>query len=322
MDTLNIQSSGKPWKYSYTINDKNKWTVDGLFPINISNSEVVILKDKVYIIGGYNGSIVISDVYSAKIKDNGTLDSWEYENSLLDPLSSSQAVVFKDYIIMLGGFDGRKWTKNITIAKLTEKGKLGNWLYMHPLPSSIGESQSLLYGNRIYLLGGYDGYNYSTSVYTATIEDNGSISEWENCTNLPIPVRKTSSIILNNNIYIIGGYDGSPVSEIYVSSINSDGSLTEWKEFGKLPEPLFNTKLIEVKNALYLIGGNDSELHSSKVYKANIIQNKYLLGWEEDIPLPNTLSKTNVININDIVYLIGGFVNGKGTVREILKREF
>jgi N-acetylneuraminic acid mutarotase len=66
-------------------------------------ASAVITKNRVYLLGGNNGSAYVSTVYTAPINADGTLGTWTTGTSLPVELSSSQVIMTKNCIYLLGG---------------------------------------------------------------------------------------------------------------------------------------------------------------------------------------------------------------------------
>ena len=59
-----------------------------------------------YLLGGSNGNSSVSTVYTAPINADGTLGEWAAYTSLPDGVFSSQAIVTKNRVYLLGGHNG------------------------------------------------------------------------------------------------------------------------------------------------------------------------------------------------------------------------
>jgi hypothetical protein len=72
----------------------------------------------------------------------------------------------------------------------------------------------------VYLLGGYNGSAYVSTVYTAPINSDGSLGTWTTGTSLPGVFSLSQAIVTKNRVYLLGGYNGSAyVSTVYTAPI-------------------------------------------------------------------------------------------------------
>jgi hypothetical protein len=72
----------------------------------------------VYLLGGYNGSAYVSTVYTAPINSDGTLGTWTTGTSLPGALSHSQAIVTKNRVYLLGGYNGSAYVSTVYTAPI------------------------------------------------------------------------------------------------------------------------------------------------------------------------------------------------------------
>ena len=82
------------------------WTIGTPLPGPVSQSQAIVTKNRVYLIGGHNGTSFISTVYTAPINSDGTLGTWTTGTPLPNVLDYSQAIVTKNRVYLLGGRNG------------------------------------------------------------------------------------------------------------------------------------------------------------------------------------------------------------------------
>ncbi len=169
---LTHPGSGKPWKQQYEFNTEQStnitgWTTGTSLPGVLSLSQAIVTKNRVYLLGGFNGNDITSTVYTAPINTDGTLGTWTTGTSLPEGLVGSQAIVTKNRVYLLGGFNVNGIVSTVYTAPINTDGTLGTWTTGTSLPEGLGGSQAIVTKNRVYLLGGYTGSAYTNAVYTA-----------------------------------------------------------------------------------------------------------------------------------------------------------
>ena len=92
------------------------WTTGTPLPVRLNVSQAVVTKNRVYLIGGHNGTTTASTVYTAPINADGTLGAWTIGTSLPGPLSHSQAIVTSSKVYLLGGYNGTTVMSSIYVA--------------------------------------------------------------------------------------------------------------------------------------------------------------------------------------------------------------
>ena len=138
--TSNLHINGQPWRQQYFFNVQNNgtlgtWSTYGTsLPGTLSYSQAIVTNGYVYLLGGNNGSSIVSTVYYAPINSNGTLGTWSTGTSLPGALGYSQAIVTNGYVYLLGGYNGSSYTS--TIYYISFNGGLNNYLNNIYLPGS------------------------------------------------------------------------------------------------------------------------------------------------------------------------------------------
>jgi hypothetical protein len=88
---------GQPWRqqsaFNLTSNGVSQtWTTATALPATVAHSQAIGTKDRVYLLGGHNGSATSSTVYTAPIATDGTLGTWTTSTSLPATVANSQAI--------------------------------------------------------------------------------------------------------------------------------------------------------------------------------------------------------------------------------------
>ena len=104
-----VAGSGQPWRQQYAFNttqssDITGWSTGTSLPTALSHSQAIVTKNRVYLLGGFNGSSSVSTVYTAPINSDGTLGTWSTGTSLPGALYGSQAIVTQNRVYLMGGW--------------------------------------------------------------------------------------------------------------------------------------------------------------------------------------------------------------------------
>ena len=181
-------------------------------------------------------------------------------------------LITKNYVYVCGGYNGTDTLNTVYTAPINSDGTLGTWVTAGNLPGPLRGSQVVAYVNKVYLLGGVNSSGYTSTVYTTTINSDGTLGTWVTGTSLPINVDGSQIIVTQNRVYLLGGYNGtSVVSTVYTAPIYLDGTIGSWVTGTNLPVTLAWTQAIVTKNRVYLLGGMTSAAtYVSTVYTAAI----------------------------------------------------
>ena len=242
------------------------WTTATALPGTVAYSQAIVTKNRVYLLGGDINGTHSATVYTAPINTDGTLDTWTTATALPGTVAYSQAIVTKNRVYLLGGYNGA-FSSTVYTAPINADGTLGTWTTATALPAPVTYSQAIVTKNRVYLLGGYINGAFSSTVYTAPINADGTLGTWTTATALPGTVTYSQAIVTNNRVYLLGGLiNGASSATVYTAPINTDGTLGTWTTATALPATVYYSQAIVTKNRVYLLGGIINGDPSSTVY--------------------------------------------------------
>ena len=221
------------------------------------------------------------------------------------------AVIGETYANTMSGITGKPWKQQYSFN--TANSTIGAWVTDTPLPNSIIFSQAIVTNNRVYLLGGISSRPYSITIYTTTINVDGTLGTWTSDNTLPYNISYAQAIVTNNRVYLLGGYNKLHSSAVYTAPINADGTLGVWVTDIPLPGTVSYSQTIVTNNRVYLLGGIVNGAASSTVYTAPINPDGTLGAWVAGAPLPIKIWSAQTIVTNNRVYLLGGYINGTRT---------
>ena len=302
---------GRPWINQYEFSaysgtNLNNTVQSGTIPASLTVTQAVVTKNKVYLLGGYNGSAV-STVYSAPINADGTLGAWSAGTALPGTLSHSYAVVTENRVYLLGGSsDGANSVSTVYTATIDSSGNIGTWSAATALPGALSRTQAIVTRNRIYLLGGSsNGTNAVSTVYTAPIDSSGVIGAWTTGTALPSGLRDAQSVVTKNSLYLLGGHNGtSAVATVYKAPINSDGTIGAWAIDTSLPAANYGGLVVANYNNIFYLGG----YNSTNVYRGTLTTNGDISSWTAVTSLNHALSFASGIVTRDKIYFLGSYL--------------
>jgi len=344
--------------YKTTLNSDGSlasWDTSTSLPVAIHSAQVIMIGRRIYILGGNNGSSTLSTTYTAMFATDGKLGPWTTELNLPGALQSSQAIITKNRVYLLGGSsNGTNYVSVVYTSVIKQDGLLSCWSTESSLPDTLSWAIASKIGESVYLLGGYNA-NSLTSVYKSTINEDGTLGSWttnpslpmnvrgssilgpvkssiqllgnnqevyhaptSNCelgtwhkgTNLPDKLANSSVLITKKRVYLLGGFNNtnSPVNSVYTATIDLNGSLGEWNTAGSLPGTLGSSSVLLTSTRVYLLGGqNTSSTVTSTVYVALLNTDGTIGTWTTGTPLPSNLRSSSIVVLDDKVYLLGGY---------------
>ncbi|MCA9324891.1 hypothetical protein KDA23_02370, partial [Candidatus Saccharibacteria bacterium] len=221
-----LGANGEPQLWHPTNTNKSSWTYwysDTALSNARSYFGAVAYNNTIYILGGLTTSSTVlssNTVQSATIRPNGTLTSWTTTG--MQALSPARygltAQVYNDTLYVLGGnatFNGTP-VSTVEYSKLNTDGTMNSWTATSSMITSgrqsMGGSFSTIFGGYVYIAGGCtavdtNGYctGIATDVQLASINADGSLSEWNTILGLDINRMGHTLIAWQGGLYRLGG---------------------------------------------------------------------------------------------------------------------
>lgn len=299
--------AGQPWRYQYDINttqsgDISAWTTEAPFPVSLDEANVVVTKNRVYILG--NNNVGVRDqIYYADINENGSLSTWTLDTNVLPNggLYATHVITIKNKVHLIGGRyvagNTHYYGGNIYSTSIDANGHLGSWTITNAGTNS-GEGSVFITKNKVYIVAYRDSSSsWTTSTIYYPINSDGSLGSFAHGPTLPVAMNYSNLIVTKNRVYLFGGrsasMDFSTNSYLYsyTAAIDSEGTLGAWTTHsGSLPVNLSMAATVMTKNTAYILGGyqqtSAGRVSSNVVYRATINTDGTLGTWSTGTVLP------------------------------------
>lgn len=246
--------------------------------------------------------------YAFNTTQSGDISVWSSVAGLPIAPSYGSAVVTKNRSYIFKG-------SSVYTAPIDGSGVIGVWGTATSLPGILVNSSCVFTTkNRIYIAGGIDaGSNVVSTVYTATISDDGIIGVWSIGPSLPGNRYAGSVVITRDKVYFLGGRVGgwseSETNTTFVASIDDDGVVGAWSSGPSLLYASAWGAVAVTLNRVYRFGGYPN---TQKVCTATFSDDGVLSDWSAASDLPIGFQLTNAVVTAHTVYLLGsdqyGFV--------------
>jgi hypothetical protein len=242
----------------------------------VAMGEVVVTKNKAFILGGSNGSN-LNTIQRATIAEDGTLGVWSnLAMTLPSGMRNFQVAVTKDHLYVLAGTGAGNSTNFVYRTPIDANGDLGAWQTDGVLPVGLSGHQVFLTSTRMYILGGSinGGTTAVNTVYFAQINSNGSLGAWTAAPELPINVQHTRLAVTKGRVYLLGGHTGSvTLSNLIYATIDTNGILGAWIPTSVMPISIAMGQVLVTTKFVYYLGGtvnNDLSGVSTNIFRAPI----------------------------------------------------
>ncbi|WP_339376892.1 Kelch repeat-containing protein [Chroococcidiopsis sp. TS-821] len=167
------------------------------------------------------------------------------------------------------------------------------------------EAMSAVVGGKLYQLGGYTSTWKPTN--RADVYDPAT-NTWKRLADIPISITHAGVAADNQNIYLAGGYVGTPGGgQIFATRrvLRYNIPTNTWSNLPPLPQARGSGGFSNLKGELHFFGGanlNRIDRGEHWILKLNNIA----AGWQPAAPLPNPRSHLGDAIVNGKIYAIGG----------------
>ena len=194
-------------------------------------ARAVVTTNRVYVIGGYAGSSAGSPVMTAEIDANGNTGAFTFVGYMgPGPLIDPEVFVTKGRLYVVGGSNLVNSTtptpsNKVYTTPIAADGTIGAWTEVTALPVTFHNGGCVVGKNRVYLFGGQINGNSSNAIYSAPINQDGTIGQWT--------LVGTGPWSNGNEGIFIGTRAGVHVwvnygNRHYYAPWNADGTLGSW----------------------------------------------------------------------------------------------
>ena len=303
-----------------------QWTPSTAFPVALDHHVTFITSgtkgDFLHVIGGHDGGKMRSTSYQAKIGKDGAVGAWEESEALPAARAGMAFATDGRYAVIAGGKSSVKdIAQDVYLANIWGDGRLGGWKSaVFPLPAPRFHTGAVIANGYVYVIGGNDGTNATSTVYRAKISRTGELSAWTTLDPLPGPRSHQAAFVDNGAIYLVAGIagnpmgDAKPLGDILRATINKDGSLGEWKTVSQLDAAFATHAAVVHEGYLYVIGGvEDNKTMSDRVVRATLNKDGTLGTWEStSATLPAARAHVHQVPVvRDYLFSIGGSRSGR-----------
>lgn len=256
-----------------------------------------------YAIGGEGANAILSaavDVYDLNTNE------WRSAAALPVPLANMDAVAWQGSIFVAGG---------TTAASPDDAGRVisdvlwrydlagDSWEAVGKLPMGLAGAALVTEGDRLYLIGGWDGEQARSELWALDLPpgDGVSAADWQTVSEMGVPRAFSGAVVVDGKLYIAGGYDGQQElneAQRYTLADNV------WEELPPLTTPRSGLHLLYDGLAIFAVGGGWTQA-------ANTLERfdpNTLLWSHFSSPIADEWRHLGAAaSVNGYLYLVGGW---------------
>ncbi|MGD2048378.1 MAG: kelch repeat-containing protein [Chloroflexota bacterium] len=271
------------------------WFVDRHLPQERANMALASIGLDLYLIGGEveAGVINLVDVFET--------DSHQWHSASTKPTAVADvtgAVLFGEIFVPGGRLADERPTAVVEAYSPSNNA----WRPVAPLPMPIAGGLTLSDDNLLYLIGGWDGQGYLSTIYAYDPEADS----WKELPPMKYARAMAAGGVIDNRLYVVGGWDGErelPTCEYF------DVETQNWHDCPPMILPRAGAgATVLSNNLLYVIGGGiEGEVSHAEVFNVNAgIWREFEMPMLED---GSSWHNIGVTSVETRIYALGGRQN-------------
>ena len=280
-----------------------KWEELAPLPVGHNSHTAVLLGGSVYVGGGFDGKdyTVDQDSYRLDVY-NLTTNQWS-PSPITTPYCGFALTVLGDKLVIAGGR-----TKNDEVVKKVLVLNAGQWKDYSEMPTARSFATAVGYHSMFIIVvgGSIKVEGKWTTLSTTELLDttNGC---WYTCNNLPSQHQQMKAAIMNDKLYLLGGFakGGKPSPQVFVASLDTLSThQLNWQSAPNTPW-CASAPVVLYKKLLFTVGGKWQQSRTSEVY----IFNPSTGQWKHFTNIPAARSGPSLVGVADNILVIGGSTN-------------
>jgi hypothetical protein len=247
----------------------------------------------------------------------GSLSAWEASSTYPLAIYNETCVGWTDYVYCIGGFiSPGNATTNVYYAKVSSQG-IGLWKQTAGYTINVSAPSCAVEANTVYCIGGIypddnesseGGYwdsngNVTGEGFFANLTPDG-IGIWHTASGYATPIAGTSCVLLEGNMYCVGGFNGYRNLALVNFTALDNGNYRYWSSTRSYP---FNTSLtacVGENITIYCVAGTGSQ---NDYYDSIAFQSMWLGTWNRSGTYPLPAYDPSCVTGGGSIYCVGGF---------------
>jgi DNA-binding CsgD family transcriptional regulator/N-acetylneuraminic acid mutarotase len=279
-----------------------RWEVQP--PLSQPRSRLAAVEEAghIYVVGGEGEDGTTLDLVEIYDLEKG---QWREGAPLPAPRANLAMAISGDDLVVAGGsrIDADAPTSMVLYDDLARYSRSeDSWRKGGKLPKPLAGTALVAHSEALYLLGGWDGEVMQDAVWRLPLDqmDRAAAEDWEVVTRLPHKVAWFGAVLVNDLIYVVGGYDGrQELAEFATYNVITG----EWQQLASLTTARGGVSLVyDGITVLALGGGWAGTVQNHERYDALTNQ------WTTiDVPISGEWRHFGAAANEGSVYILGGW---------------
>lgn len=237
------------------------WTSKASPPVELNHFQAVTLNGLIYVAAAFNGAypheVPVASIYIY----NPSTDKWLAGASIpaARRRGSAGAVVYNNKIYLVGGLTDGHWSGWVNW--FDEYDPVTNtWKTLPPAPRTRDHFHAVVKNDKLYVVAGRRSSGITNQVFELTVPEvdvydflTGQWSTLPAASNIPTPRAGAGTVLLGNEVIVIGGEDANPAAYKTTDAFNVTNNT--WRRLADLQQARHGTQAIVNNTNIYIASG-------------------------------------------------------------------
>ena len=268
-------------------------------PLPTARQEILpcLLNEKIYAIGGYLPNLSITGL--CEVYDPATA-LWSTACPIAVPRHHYAIGTVNGLLFVISGYTSATLPWTTTTQVQAYDPQTDEWTDRSPIPVAVGESGSVVFGDKIYVIGGHDPGGQDIDL--VQVYDPAQ-DVWSSTSPMPTARHHPGVAVIDSLIYVAGGrtgYWGQVLTLTGVLEAYSPASDT-WYQLPEMLTPRSALSAAAYGGRLYAFGGEYPSVYGN-VEEYDPVTNE----WRALTPMLTPRHGTGAVVVADSIFIIGG----------------
>ena len=280
------------------------WEVITQLPTQRSGIAAAVVNDKIYVIGGTLENIEAPDGVSTVEEYDPQTNTWRQVADMPTRRYYPKAAVVNDTIYVFGGWYEVKGVKTEYPVRVEAYDPITDtWTRKKDMPVPRVHPAVGAVDGKIFIIGGSTGWGWENERRMDRVDIYDPATDtWEQGPKMPTRRDAYLGGVVNNHIYVIGGY-GPPGGQVLSAIEEYDPISCQWQRKKDMLNVKFSFRTAVVEGEIYVIGG----IQAFPQYLATVdVYNPQTETWRDIPAMPNPMYPQAAATVNDKIYVFGG----------------
>ena len=285
------------------------WEVVTQLPTNRAGIATAVVNDKIYVIGGTLKNVEAPDGISTVEEYDPQTNTWRQLADMPTRRYYPKAAVINDTIYVFGGWYEVKGVKTeYPVIVEAYDPATDTWTRKKDMPVPRVHPAVGAVDGKIYIIGGSTGWGWEDERRMDRVDIyDPAIDTWEQGPKMPTQRDAYLGGVVNNRIYVIGGY-GPPGGHVLKNIEEYDPISRQWQQKKDMLDIRYSFRTAVVEDDIYVIGG----LNEFRKYIATVdVYNPQTEAWSDIPAMPTPLYPQAAATVNGKIYVFGGVGAGR-----------